>query len=706
VAENTLTYIINLNGNITKGVLEISGAAQQATGSMDKLKNKIHTIANLGFAVQHVMGLYNKLSGSIDKCVQAYNVQAVAEKKLETLMHNSMGATDAQIQSIKDLTAAQQKLGVIGDEVQLAGAQELSTYLTKTESLKKLIPAMNDMLAQQYGLNATQEQATTIAQMMGKVLDGQVGALSRYGYRFDEAQEKVLKFGTEEQKVAMLSKILTQYVGGVNEALAATPEGKWKQHQNEIGDLRERIGKLFVAVRGALMPVFNAIGELAGRITAFFENNMATVEKIGAVIGGTIVVALNITSGILGVIWDIVSGLFTAMVDSWPFILTATGAYLTYWILINKQSLLYVFFWQRALLWTKIVTAATKLWALATKSVFGVFGLIIGVVTVAVSLFKLFKKGQDETTKAVNSVAAKIGVESMELNRLFEAMKKTEPMSHQRLNLVEQLKQKYPGLIDKMELEKKAVDDLAGAYELANKALARNIFLKEYGEEYTATMKKIGDAKKAAYETMIAPKDKDGNPLISEDKIQKVLTTIDTKGRDIIDAGGYKAGGLFDSGADNSVVKSARSGTIEMAGGWFNPRTGQYPKIGGYGKINKAADEATWKYTHVLLENLEVIRKLQNYGNFVGLSMEELIGAVNGGTQLTGNGGETNPLATTNEAIATGGTRNTTIHINLGKMQAAETITFNGGLKENKEEIQRNMAEVMFRVLGMAETAA
>lgn len=105
-------------------------------------------------------------------------------------MRNTMDAREADIQSIKDLCSAQQELGVIGDEVQLAGAQELATYLSEKQSLEQLIPVMNDMLAQQYGLNASQENAAQIATMLGKVMDGQTGALSRYGYKFDEAQEK------------------------------------------------------------------------------------------------------------------------------------------------------------------------------------------------------------------------------------------------------------------------------------------------------------------------------------------------------------------------------------------------------------------------------------------------------------------------------------------------------------------------------------
>lgn len=57
-------------------------------------------------------------------------------------MRNNMDATDAEIQSIKDLCAKQQKLGVIGDEVQLAGAHKMASHLSEKQSLEDLIPAI------------------------------------------------------------------------------------------------------------------------------------------------------------------------------------------------------------------------------------------------------------------------------------------------------------------------------------------------------------------------------------------------------------------------------------------------------------------------------------------------------------------------------------------------------------------------------------
>lgn len=247
-------------------------------------------------------GAFYKLSGYLKQAEAAYNAQSVAETKLAAVMRNTMNATQDQVQSIMDLTAAQQKLGVIGDEIQLAGAQELSTFVTKKESVERLIPAMNDMLAQQYGLNATQEQAVTIAQMMGKVLDGQTGALSRYGYSFTEAQERVLKHGTELERTAMLSEVLTQYVGGVNEALAQTPEGKLKQAANNAGDLMERMGALWVTVRATMLPIGDKVQEITGKIIGFFERNQQKIIAITSVIAATL-------SGVFGVVWNVIRNL-------------------------------------------------------------------------------------------------------------------------------------------------------------------------------------------------------------------------------------------------------------------------------------------------------------------------------------------------------------------------------------------------------------
>lgn len=60
-------------------------------------------------------------------------------------------------------------------------------------------------------------------------------------------------------------------------------------------------------------------------------------------------------------------------------------------------------------------------------------------------------------------------------------------------------------------------------------------------------------------------------------------------------------------------------------------------------------------------------------------------------------------MSPTTNAIATGGTRNTTVNINLGKM--VESINFNGSVGENAGDIERKFEELFLRVLYMAQNA-
>lgn len=229
---------INTSG-FTKGIKIIGNAARDVTSS--------------------IMSMTDRVIAGFSKITAAYQTQIEAETRFETTIRNSASATNEQIQSVKDLASSLQALGIVGDEVQLAGAQELSTYVSSVESVKKMLPVLNDMIAQQYGFSASTDSAVTIATMLGKVLQGQTSALSRYGYSFDEAQEQLLKYGTEQQRVATLAAVVEESVAGVNEALANTPTGKVKQLSNDFGDLKETMGKLLTDIAYPLVVRLDVI---------------------------------------------------------------------------------------------------------------------------------------------------------------------------------------------------------------------------------------------------------------------------------------------------------------------------------------------------------------------------------------------------------------------------------------------------------------
>lgn len=306
---NTVQFVINVTGNAQQVMNAIQQNAVSASKKVIDLSATMAKIRDAGLAFETVNNMFGRLTAQLDRCTAANSLQQEAEAKLQQVMRNTMGASADEIQQIKDLAAAQQQLGVIGDEVQLAGAQELATYLGKTESLQKLLPVMNDMLAQQYGLNASQEQATQIAAMMGKVMEGQVGALSRYGYKFDEAQEQILKYGTEAEKVQTLAEVIGQSVGGMNEALANTPEGQIKQAGNALGDLQERIGKLWTQIKADLMPLVERLMGVASNVIGFLEEH----NTVFAALAAAIATIIAVTKG-----WVIVQGILNTVMSLNP----------------------------------------------------------------------------------------------------------------------------------------------------------------------------------------------------------------------------------------------------------------------------------------------------------------------------------------------------------------------------------------------------
>lgn len=234
---------------------EIRCAVEATKSSADKLKDAIINYSQVSVSIQNVIGGLQQLSGVLREYSAANAVQVEVETKLATVMRQRMEASEADIDAIKQLASAQQELGVIGDEVQLAGAQQIATFLSQRSSLEALIPAMNDLLAQQKGLKATGEDAVTVANLMGKAMQGQASALRRVGITFTATQEQVLKYGNESQRAAMLAEVITDNVGHMNAELAKTDAGKAQQMANAIGDIKEVVGSWFESIEPAIAAV-------------------------------------------------------------------------------------------------------------------------------------------------------------------------------------------------------------------------------------------------------------------------------------------------------------------------------------------------------------------------------------------------------------------------------------------------------------------
>lgn len=253
--KSTISITFKLEGD-GKGFKELAKDAEglksvitSTVTEAEQLKGNVINFAALATGLNAAQRSFGQLQSAMSDLAGAYAVQEANETKLATVMRQRMGATDAEIESIKQLASEQQKIGVIGDEVQLAGAQQVATFLKEKSSIDTLLPAMNNLIAQQKGYNATSEDARNIGNLMGKVMQGQTAALTRVGITFTEAEEAALKYGTESEKAAVLAQVITNNVGQMNAELAKTESGQQAQLANRLGDIKEQIGGL---VNGAL----------------------------------------------------------------------------------------------------------------------------------------------------------------------------------------------------------------------------------------------------------------------------------------------------------------------------------------------------------------------------------------------------------------------------------------------------------------------
>ena len=308
----------------------------------EQLKGSAINFAALATGIDAAQRSFNQLQAGLQDLADAYAVQEMAETKLSTIMRQRMGATDKEIQSIKELASAQQEIGVIGDEVQLSGAQQVATFLKEKDSLETLLPAMNNLLAQQKGLSATTGDAVQIGNLMGKAMMGQVDALKRVGISFSEAEANVIKYGTEQEKAAMLAQVIQNNVGDMNAELAKTDSGKQQQLVNTLGDMKEELGAMvngalpFVTIAAQASTALASVTTLVAGVKtlsvtlyasakAFLASTVAMVKNKGAALA---VAAAQKVVSVATAAWTAVQKVLNFVLTANPIgiVITAIGA--------------------------------------------------------------------------------------------------------------------------------------------------------------------------------------------------------------------------------------------------------------------------------------------------------------------------------------------------------------------------------------------
>lgn len=271
---------------------ELRDNLDAAKSSAAKFREKMITVNQTVVALQNASSAINGLRDTMAGLTASYNAVQQANTQLTTVMRQRMDATEEDIKKVNEVIGAQSKLGVIGGTIQKTGAQQIATFLKEKGTLEQLIPAMNDLLAQQKGLNATQEDARSVANLMGKAMTGQTSALRRVGITFSEAQENIMKYGTEQQRAAMLAQIITDNVGHMNAQLGKTDAGQLKQAEMQFAAIKVQIGELVskwlpkITFAAQALTIVNSMISLGNSIkgaTMVIANFGITTKAVNAV---------------------------------------------------------------------------------------------------------------------------------------------------------------------------------------------------------------------------------------------------------------------------------------------------------------------------------------------------------------------------------------------------------------------------------------
>lgn len=418
---------------IIKSTEGLQEAMKKAISEATKLKPSLVNAAATASLFQTLKSAVGSLQGVFSSYTQAFEAAAVANTKLKTIMEQRMNATAEDVKGVKDVISAQKELGVVSGSVQVAGAQQIGTFATQASTLRTLVPAMNNLLAQQKGVNATQEDAVAVGNLFGKALQGQATALRRVGITFSAAEEKMLKHGTESERAALLARIITNNVGEMNKKLAATPTGQMKQLQMTIGGIKAKIGEALVGFG----PYLAAASQVSV-ITASFGQLKTVVAGVGASLANFLattkasILALYAEAGAAGT--------------------TSTA--------------------MRVLTTVKLaaVSAAKKLYALMAANVW-----VVAIAAVAALAYALYKfssanneaaRRQAETNEAFGVAAAAASKEENKLKSLFDALNKAKQGTAAYARAKNSIMEQYGEYIRQIEAEHGKIKNLSDAYEL------------------------------------------------------------------------------------------------------------------------------------------------------------------------------------------------------------------------------------------------
>ena len=429
----TIGVLLSLKDQFTTPLQKATKSVKNMDRQLEKAGNQIKAFGNrvkagmksvakwaaIGFgALTAAAGVFIKQS------IDAAKDKLKADKLLETNLMKQANFKKEHIQMLKDEASALQDVGIVGDDVAVAGAGQLAIYKLKAEQIKTILPVIDDMVAKEKGFNGTQEDAIAMADVFGKAVEGKTKGLVKYGVSLTDAEEKLFKTMKREQRAEFLNKKLTAAIGGTNKALRETDEGKIVAAKGAWGDMQAELGKKLMpklaaiaewfhskipAIQDFILSLADKVEELVTRAEPYitqikdmfgkiFEKVKPALEETWQILSNAGTVAIDIAQGIINN-WDRISPVVYTLVGAiaaYKLVMFGAWVYTTAMVAITKVKMA----------WDAAQAAATetltvKQWLLNAAMNANPIGFVITAIALLVGGIWLLCKNWDLVKKKV-----------------------------------------------------------------------------------------------------------------------------------------------------------------------------------------------------------------------------------------------------------------------------------------------------------------
>lgn len=364
---------------------KINGVMKEVSGQIGDLNTHLQNLAP-AFSKMQAVGTvaFGAVAGAVGLSVNSFIEAERSTRQLQHAVIDISKGTQDQVDSILAVSSAlQKKSGIDGDALAM-GAAQLSTFGLQTQSVLDLTKSLADLTVNQSGLSAGADDYVGSANVMAKALQGQFGILEKSGIRFTEAQQNLILYGTETQKVAALTEGLNQNLRETTDTVGKAAEGTFAKFTQSIGDISEAVGGAFLPtiqqVVEKVIPVVQQISEWAAQNPKLVAGILAAVAAAGLIVAAIGTIGLILPSviagfGMLASVAGLVGAAFAIMTGPIGIVIAIIAALIAAGIAIYKH-------------WDQLKAIAQKVWGDISGAVSDAWDSIMGKIGTAIETVK------------------------------------------------------------------------------------------------------------------------------------------------------------------------------------------------------------------------------------------------------------------------------------------------------------------------------